>query len=833
MTDFLRDIRLSLRVLGKRPLFTTVAVATLALGIGANSTMFSILDQTLLREPPYPRPEELTVLQMTVDRPAEPRRAAPWSYAKYATLREVSQGFETLAAFDAPLDLTLTGAGQPERLRAEIASSSYFPLLGIEATAGRLFGDEEDEPTGRSPVALLSHGLFMRRFGGDSAVIGQTLTLNRKPLIVIGVLPPGFRGLSSEADLWVPLGMAGELIYSEVYQERWMHWLTVLGRRAPGVSFEQAQSATIEAGKRVDEAHQFPENDGSRWGADAVPFALARRDRALATSVTVLSGAVGFVLLIACASISSLLMARASARRQEMALRSALGAGRGRMIRQLLTESLILSLGGGALGLLFPLWGLEALAAITPARSTQADLLAGHFLELSSIQVDPRVLTFNFLLSLVVALVFGLLPAVSASRRNLLATMGRASTSARGFRGFWTARNLLVAGQVAVALVLLAGAGLMLGTFAKLAQKDLGFKPENVLTFRLQPPSEDYGEGDGANSVVTYYEQLEDRLSGIPGVEAVSFDRCTPLSGRCSGTVVTAIEGQPPIAESAMVKIGVHPVGKDYFRALGVPLLAGRTFDRTDRVGSPRVLMLNEEAARQLFPGESAVGKKMRIGMGMAANELAEVVGVVGDLHYGPPSEPVGLQAFFSVYQVRGTTTTVLVKTSQEPLALAPAFRAEVAAINRDLPVVDLSTLENRVGDSLSQARFGALLLGLFAAIAVTLAALGLYGVIATTVGERRRELGIRMALGAERGRVLALVTRHGLAVVSLGLVAGLIGARLLSRTVETLLYGVSATDPGTFAAVTALLAMVALVACWLPARRATELDPMTILKTE
>ncbi len=829
MTTFLSDLRLAVRLLLKSPGFTLVAVATLALGIGANATMFSILDQTLLRDPPYPEPDRIAVLEMTVDRPSEPRREAPWSYAKFMTLREVDRAFESLAAFDT-IDTTLTGAGEPERLRAEIATASYFPLLGLKTSHGRLYTEEEDTAPAKTPVVVLSHSLWKRRFGGDPALVGKTITINRRPLTVLGVLAPGVRGLSGEAELWVPVAMAGELIYPEVFEERWMHWLAVVGRLKPGVSPEQAAEAVVAAGRRVAEAHPSPRSDGSAWGAQTVPFRTARQDRALATSVVVLMGAVGFVLLIACASISSLLMARATARRHEMAVRAALGGQRGRLVRQLLTESLVLSVLGGLAGLLLPLWGIEALAWIAPARSASAGLLAGHFLDLGSIHVDARVLLFTFAVSVAVALVFGLLPAVHAARRDLGAAMRQAAASTAGFRGGLTPRNLLVAGQVAVALVLLVGAGLMLRTFSLLAREDVGFDGSNVLTFRLQPPE---GEYDGPGTTA-FFESLSERLGALPGVAAVSFDRCTPLSSRCPASVVTALEGRPPIADSDMIPIGVHMIGTDYFRTLGIPLLEGRAFGSADRRGAPLAVILNRKAAVQLFPGEPALGKRMAVGIGMFRDDqLGEVVGIVGDVRYGPPSEAVKAEIYVPVLQYGSPTTHVFVKAHTTPLALVPAIRTEIGALNRDLPLFDLKTMQQRSGESLSQARFGALLLGVFAAIAVTLAALGLYGVLAYAVAQRSREIGIRMALGAERKQVLGMVTRHGLAVVGAGLAAGLAGALVLSRAIASLLYGVSPTDPRTFAAVTVLLGVVGLVACYLPARRATRLEPMRVLKSE
>ncbi len=830
MSNLLSDLRLAVRLLAKSPGFTLVAVATLALGIGANSTMFSILDHALIKDPPYPEPGRLALLEVTVDRPGQPGEVLPWSYPKWATMVEVDRAFSPLAAFDV-IDLTMTGADEPERVRGEIASAGYFPLLGISAAAGRVYSAAEDSTPGRSPVVVLSHGLWKRRFGGDAGVVGKTIALNRKPLTVLGVAPAGFRGLSGEADYWVPLAMAGELYYPEVYQERWSHWLTGVGRIKPGLSLEQAREALAADGKRVEEAHPAPIDGTAAWSAKLTPFETARTDRALATSVVVLMAAVSFVLLIACASISNLLLARATARRHEMSVRAALGGRRGRLLAQLLTESLLLALLGGAAGLLFPLWGLEALTSLAPTRSPNAGILAGHFLELAEVPVDGRVLLFTFLLSVAVTLLFGLLPAVHASRRDLTAPLRQSSGQSRGgFRGALAPRNLLVAGQVAFALVLLVGAGLMIETFARLSTKRLGFDATNILTFRLEPPEGEYNR----ETVLGFYDALLERLGALPGVEAVGVNRCAPLSSRCNGTVVTSIEGRPPITESEAIPIGVHVVNPDYFRALSIPVVEGRGFEGTDRRGAPLVAILNQAAAQRVFLGERALGQRIQVGIGMfGEGEHAEVVGIAGDVHYGAPSEAVGPDIYVSVLQYTAPRTMVLVKGKTAPLALVPAIRRELAAINPILAMFDLRTMQQRESESMSQARFGALLLGILAAIAVTLASLGLYGVLSFMVGERRRELGIRMALGAERRQVLAMVTRHGLSVAGVGLAAGLAGALALSRGVESLLYGVSPTDPGTFAAVTLLLAAVAVLACYLPARRATHLEPMTVLKSE
>lgn len=829
METLLQDVRYALRALRRTPGFAAVAVVTLALGIGANVAIFSLIYAALLRPLPFPEPERLATLSFVAPRlDGTGMDTMPfWSYPKFETLRAADHPFEELAGY-ATFDLNLT-AGDPERLAVEVVSGGYFPLLGVRALEGRTFAPEEDATPRTHPVILLSHGLWQRRFGGDPGVMGRRIEINGVPLAVVGVLPEGFRGLTGTAEAWVPMMTAPLLTYDEQLEERWSHWHRVVGRLEPGASLERAGARLPALARAIAEAHPRPSRPTEVWDVAAAPLEAARLDAGLRTSVLVLFGAVGFVLLIGCVNVAGLLLARAAARRREVAIRLAVGAGRGRLVRQLLTESIVLALAGGAAGLLLGLWGTDALTAIAPAVAGEGRI--SPLVELRGLGLDLPVLGFTLAVSVGTGVLFGLIPALQATHPSITGALHGGDGALPGLRASRRdVRGVLVAAEVALALMLLIGAGLMLRSFATLRGVPIGFEPDGVLAFQLDPAG---SQVDMAGAPAFYAELLR-RIAALPGVEAAAVNRCPPLSGRCMGSFVTRLDATvfTPDAEGPFV--GVHAVSADYFRTLRIPLLRGRAFDERDRRGAPLVAIVNETAARTLWPGQDPIGR--RIGVGMHPwrdGATAEVVGVAGDARYGAADAPIGPDVYVSMLQGGRPSNTVMVRAAGDPRALVGPVRREVLALKPDLPIFDIATLEERVGEALAPARFGALLLALFAAVALALAAVGIYGTIAYAVAQRTREIGIRMALGAARRDVLALMVGRMLLPAAAGLLLGLGGAAALTRVLSSLLYGVGATDPATFAAVAALLAAVALLASWIPARRAARVDPMVALRNE
>jgi putative ABC transport system permease protein len=706
----------------------------------------------------------------------------------------------------------------------------------VQAVHGRTFTAEEDRTPGTHAVALLGYETWRGRFGGDPAVVGRTIRLNRAPFQVVGVLPPGFRGLTGEAEVWVPMQMAPTVMFPEALEERWAHWFRVVARPRPELSAEAAAATMATAGKRIDEAHPIPIQSNAVWGANAVPLREARLDPAVRTSILVLAGAVTCVLLIACANVANLLLARATGRRREVAVRLALGAGRRRLVRQLLTESLLLALAGGAAGLLVASWSVQLLAALRPALAGVARGPVGtSLLDVASARLDGPVLLYSLALSVLTGIVFGTVPALLSTRPDLTGSLKEGAAAAVGAEGLFGTRrrfgtrDLLVAGEIALALVLLLGAGLMLKSFARLRALDPGFRPEGVLTFRLDPPEPRYTRQNAA----AFKERLLERLAALPGVEAASVDYCPPLQ-TCNRTVVTRLGGGPPLPPGEGPEIGVHSVGEDHFRALGIPILAGRAFTPADREGAPLVAILNQAAARRLWPRSGAVGRQIQVGIGMFGDEdMAEVVGVVGDVKYGPPELAPGPDVYVSYRQYTAPRGTVMLRAAGDPIQLAAGVRAAVQRIDPELPVFDLKSMEERAADATARSRYGALLLAAFAALAVALAGIGVYGVMSYAVAQRRREMGLRMALGARPVDVVRLVVGRGALLAALGVAAGLVAGNALTRFLEGMLFDVATTDPAVFTAIAALLTAVALLATYLPARRARRVDPMTALKTE
>jgi putative ABC transport system permease protein len=801
-------------MLRKSPGFTAVAVMSLALGIGINTSLFSVTNAALWKSLPYKEADRLMMVYQTMANKSGATEKMQWSYPRFEALRDRSESFETLAAY-CEREMTITDTDNPERVAVEIVSATYFPLLGIGADRGRVFLPEEDKAEGASPVALVSHDLWRGRFGSDENLIGQTVSINKVPLTVVGVMPRGFRGQSSKVDVWTHMMMAPQLFgIPKRLKQPGAFWHDVIGRLRPDVSPEQAQAEIDLSQRKIDET--VP-SFGMTLGANVVSLRDARIDPSMRTSLLVLLAAVGFVLLIACVNIANLLMSRGAARQKEIAIKLALGAGRGRLARQLLTESILLSVLGGLAGLIVALWSNELLVALKPAPAPGFWSRNFQSFDPNTVGLDGQVLAFNLLLSVFTGVLFGLVPALQSSRADLTGALKEGpARQAGGFRRL-SARSFLVVAEVALALVLLAGAGLMIRSFVRLQSVETGFDSKNTLTFRA-----DFQKA-------TDYKELLDRLTAIPGVESASVATTAPLSSESAGSLMT-IEGR------ADEKYGVsnHSIGPDYFKVLRVPLRRGRFFDEGDREGARRVAIINETAARRIWPDEDPLGKRINLSVGwQPENDLAEIIGIVGDVKYGRVEEAAGHDIYLSYLQPTEPSSVVFVRTASDPSRLVAAARKEVLSINKNSPLYDVKTMYERAAEATSKTRFNAMLLGLFAAIAMLLSAIGIYGVMSHAVAGRTQEIGIRMALGARPGDVMRLVMADALGLTMAGLVLGLAGAFAATRLLASQLYGVAATDSLTFVVVTGILGGVALLASYVPARRAMRVDPMVALRYE
>lgn len=804
MDTLIHDLRFGMRMLVKNPSFTVVAVITMALGIGANTALFSVVNGVLLKSLPFKDSGRLLFLFETNAKIPSP--TIPASTLNYRDWKEQNRVLESMAA-RRPFVVSLTGSDQPEKIQGERVTFDYFQTLGIDPLAGRTFTEDEDKPGG-GRVVLLSKGLWQRRFGGSSDIIGRSLTLNGVPTTVIGIMPNDYR---PNIELWLPLAIQ----YNGA--DRNLHEIQVIGRLAPSVTRQQAQAEMTTIAARL--ADQYPEMNAG-WGVSLVPVhdAIVQNIR---PALLILFGAVGFVLLIACSNVANLLLARAASREREIAIRMAMGAGRWRLIRQILTESVLVSIVGGGLGVLVAMWGTEALVSLNPQGIPRS----------SEIGVDAKVLVFALAASVVSGLLFGLVPALQTSRQNLNEVLKEAGKSVVGNAGGRRIRSMLAVFEVALALVLLAGAGLLIKGFSRLQDVDAGFNHSNVLTFQLTLPEAGYAR---PAQQTAFQKDFLDRLAGLPGVTSAAAISQAPLAG--GGPQYTfSIEGLPLPSPSDAPIASYRVISPDYFKTLNIPLIAGRVFSETDKLDAPSAVIINETMARTMWPGENPVGKHMTVGVPLPGDRIEwdTVVGVVGNIKHTSLNGDSGMQMYQSVLQAPARTMTYLVRTNSNPLALAETARTTVAAVDRNLPVANLKTMDQIVYDSVSPFRFNMFLLVLFAVVALVLTVIGVYGVMNYTVSQRTREIGIRMALGANPVQVRNLILRQGMALSAAGLGIGLVGCYAVTRLLSSLLYEVSATDPATFAAVVLLLAAVAFVACYLPARRATRVDPLVALRYE
>ncbi len=799
----LNDFRYALRQLIKAPSFTTVAILTLALGIGACTAIFSVVNVVLLRPLDYPDPDRIVVIRET-QLPKFPEFSV--SPPNYLDWEKQTKSYDYLAAYTGAA-LNLTGEGEPQRLVGVKVTAHYFDVYGIKPVLGRFLLPEEDA-VGKNHVVVLSYGFWQRVFGGARDVVGRAVQLNGEPYQIAGVAPYGF-GIASKVDVWTPMAFSPKETANDA---RGGHYISVAGRLKPGVTVQQAKAELDVIANQL--AVQYPDPQKG-WGI----FMMPMQDymvRDVKPVLYTLLGAVGCVLLIACANLANLLLARATARHREISIRAALGAGRGRLIRQLLTESVVLAICGGIAGVIFARWGLDTLLSLAPTSLPR----------ISEIHLDPTVLLFSLALSVGTGLVFGIAPAWLAARADVNEALkqGTRGSTEGGARG--RLRSALVVIEVTFALVLLGGAGLLARSFMQLAHVDPGFIPENATLMRLSLPGKKYAENDQQTA---FANALLERMKNLPGVQAVGITHSMPLVG--DYVLGFNIEGRPPIDPADLPSTNYYSVTPDYFRAMGIRLIRGRVFTPQDDAKAPRVAIINETMAHQFFPNEDPIGKRINITNG--PDTWREIVGIVADIKQYGLDKATSAQSYEPFAQVPFTSLNVVIRTKGSPAALLGALRPAVYAVDKDQPVGIIRPLEEIMADSIARQRFAMTLLTVFSGVALVIAAVGIYGVMAYNVVQRTGEFGIRMALGAQQRDVLRLVLTQGGKLIGLGLLIGLVATLVASYAMRSILFNTSAYDPLTLASITILLAAVALVACFFPANRATKVNPIEALRVE
>jgi putative ABC transport system permease protein len=811
MEYFLQDLRYAIRTCLRAPVFTMVAVLALALGIGANTAIFTIVHAVLLERLPYQDPDRLVaVWETSARRPGRSNTVAPANFIRWGERATV---FDGLAGF-AETRINLTDAGNPEELVAENVTAPYFSVLGVPPMLGRVFTPSESADPESSAV-VLSGEVWQRRFGSDPSIVGRVIRLNGRPRTVVGVMPAGFRLflkagslVGKPPDLWVPF------VLPPAAREPRGRYLSSIARLKAGVPVAAAQSQMNALAASF--AAEMPQFD-TGWGVKVVPL-HDELSGALRPALLVLSGAVAFVLLIACANVANLLLARGAARHREIAIRSALGAGRTRVIRQLLTESLLLGVLGGAAGLLVAQWSLAMLVAISPVDLTS----------LGRIDLNYSVLAFTGAVSLATAIVCGFAPAFEGARLDVQESLKDGARQVGGGVRHARLRQTFVVAEIALAVVLLVGAGLLLRSFDSLTRAGTGFDATNVLTMRMQLPAAKYPSD---SKRIQFFKQLTSRVSAIPGVQAAGVVSYLPLAGLGAATNFT-IEGEPPPTPGQDHVTDVTVCDDGYFRALKVRLLRGRLFTEREMLEQANVVIVNDALVRQYFPNEDPLGKRLTISMN-DPNVPTEIIGVVSDIKIVDLATPARPSTYWPHPQLAYGGMTLTVRTSADPRSFETLVEREVHQIDKDEPVSDVRTMEGWVSRSLAQSRFNSVVLAVFAGLAIVLAALGIYGVMAYAVSQRTSEIGIRLALGADQRAILRLIVGNGIRLAAVGLATGIVLALALTRTLASLLFGTRPTDPVTFAAVVAALGLVALLASYVPARRASRITPVEALRTE
>ena len=808
----MRELRWSIRSLLRQPGFTAVAVITLMLAIGVNTTIFSVVNAVLLKALPFRDPQQLVSVH-SVSGPGDLPGIAGYQYLAW---KEKNTTFADLAAFSDD-NINLTGNGEPERIPYAQVTASLFTTLGVQPVRGRFFLPEEDKP-GAIPVVVVSENFWQRRYGRDENILDKTLTLDNKPHRIVGVMPNSFR-FPGEFDIWLPFALDP---YKETHGD-FFALVEVVGRLKPDTTLAGAQTELGLIARQTSAQESQPGKEPLPVAPVEVTPLHNQLVAGVRTTVYVLWGAVALVMLLACVNVASLMISRTFARQREITVRAAVGARRWQLIRQLLTESVIVGLAGGAMGLLLAVWGTRAVASLVPRG------FASSVYDLSNIRLDWRVFAFTLSLSVLTGIVFGLVPALTASKPDLIQALRNSRSQGLMSFGLRSFRGWLVVSELALAVVLLVAAGLLVRSFNKLLAIDLGFDRGNVLTARISLPRSSYKEPAQTQA---FYDNLTQRLQSMPGVESAGMINHVPLSG-FGLMMFTGIETQIPLDHDKESPIGVGTVSPAYFQTMKIPLLSGRYYDTRDRVDGPKVAIVNKAFANRFFPNGDVLGKRVSFGCEEKEGLCRTIVGVVGNIRQEGITDAVTPEMYIPFAQMPMNGMTLMVRTTSDPLNVARALRSEVLAIDKNQPIHDVKTLAHRVDEAVAVSRSLMLLFSAFALLALILGAVGIYGIVSYSVTQRTHEIGIRMALGARAGNVLSLIMKNGLALVLTGIVIGVGGALMLTRFMSTLLFGVTPTDAGTFVIVSGIFFVIAIVASLIPALRATRVDPLIALRYE